>query len=218
MPSPAAESFATTEHEPNRLPEETRDECLLGRARRGDEAALVALYERHHAVVFRFAYRLLGSRASAEDVVHDCFLDLVGEPARDCAADFDPSRGTLRNYLYGMARHRAHRLFRRATREREFEAGADERRADASSEPLAQVLDEELSAVVRRAVAALPAAQRESLILFEYEELSLAEIAEVVGADVNAVKARLWRARQSLKKTLAPYLSPCGTRALALKD
>jgi hypothetical protein len=39
-----------------------------------------------------------------------------------------------------------------------------------------------------------------------------------VGADVNAVKARLWRARQSLKKTLAPYLSPCGTRASALKD
>jgi RNA polymerase sigma-70 factor (ECF subfamily) len=200
------------------LPEETRDECLLARARRGDEAALVALYERHHAVVFRFAFRLLDSRASAEDVVHDCFLDLVREPARDSTSDFDPSRGTLRNYLYGMARHRAHRIFRRTSREEEFDEAADERRADESCEPLARVLGEELSAVVRRAVAALPEAQRESLILFEYEELSLAEIAQVVGADVNAVKARLWRARQNLKKTLAPYLSPCGTRALALKD
>lgn len=200
------------------MPEETRDECLLGRARRGDEAALLALYERHHAVVFRFAFRLLDSHAAAEDVVHDCFLDLVREPARDCAADFDPSRGTLRNYLYGMARHRAHRLFSRAAREQEFDDVADERRADESCEPLAQLLGEELSAVVRRAISSLPASQRESLILFEYEELSLAEIALIVGADVNAVKARLWRARQNLKKTLAPYLSPCGTRALALKD
>jgi RNA polymerase sigma-70 factor (ECF subfamily) len=200
------------------LPEETRDECLLWHARRGDEAALVALYERHHAAIFRFAYRLLDSRASAEDVVHDCFLDLVREPARDSVSDFDPSRGTLRNYLYGMARHRAHRLFRRAAREQEFDDVADERRADEACEPLARMLGEELSAVVRRAISSLPAAQRESLILFEYEELSLAEIGVIVGADVNAVKARLWRARQSLKKTLAPYLSPCGTRALALKD
>jgi RNA polymerase sigma-70 factor (ECF subfamily) len=200
------------------LPEESRDECLLGRARRGDEAALVALYERHHAVVFRFAFRLLDSRAAAEDVVHDCFLDLVREPARASGADFDPKRGTLRNYLYGMARHRAHGLFRRASREEEFDEASDERRADESCEPLEQLLDKELSAVVRRAVSSLPVAQRESLILFEYEELSLAEIALIVGADVNAVKARLWRARQSLKKTLAPYLSPCGKRALALKD
>jgi RNA polymerase sigma-70 factor (ECF subfamily) len=200
------------------LPEETRDECLLRHARRGDEAALVALYERHHAAIFRFAFRLLDSRAAAEDVTHDCFLDLVREPARGATSDFDPSRGTLRNYLYGMARHRAHGLFRRAAREQEFDAAADERRADDSCGPLARVLGEELGEAVRRAVSSLPAAQRESLILFEYEELSLAEIAEIVGADVNAVKARLWRARQSLKKTLAPYLSPCGTRALALKD
>jgi RNA polymerase sigma-70 factor (ECF subfamily) len=122
------------------------------------------------------------------------------------------------DYLYGMARHRALRVLRRAAREQGLDDAAGERRADESCEPLALLLDEELSAVVRRAISSLPEAQRESLILFEYEELSLAEIALIVGADVNAVKARLWRARQSLKKTLAPYLSPCGTRAWALKD
>jgi hypothetical protein len=51
---------------PNRLPEESRDECLLWRARRGDEPSLLALYERHHAVVFRFASRLLDSHAAAK--------------------------------------------------------------------------------------------------------------------------------------------------------
>jgi RNA polymerase sigma-70 factor (ECF subfamily) len=200
------------------LPEESRDEWLLARARRGDEAALLALYERHHAAIFRFAFRLLDSRASAEDVVHDCFIDLVREPPPGSAADFDPARGTLRGYLYGMARHRAHRVFRRAAREQELDEADSGRRADESRGPLARVLGEELGAVVRSAISSLPEAQRESLILFEYEELPLAEIALIVGADVNAVKARLWRARQSLKKTLAPYLSPRGTRALALKD
>lgn len=199
------------------MPEESRDECLLARARRGDEAALLALYERHHAAIFRFAFRLLDSRAPAEDVVHDCFIDLVREPAPG-SADFDPARGTLRGYLYGMARHRAHRVFRRAAREQELDEAEGEGRADESCGPLARVLGEELGAVVRSAIRSLPEAQRESLILFEYEELPLAEIALIVGADVNAVKARLWRARQSLKKTLAPYLSPRGTRALALKD
>lgn len=70
--------------------------------------------------------------------------------------------------------------------------------------PLGKLLDEELSAEVRKAVADLPALQREALILFEYEELSLAEIAAIVGADVGAVKARLYRAREQLRKTLAP--------------
>ena len=53
----------------------------------------------------------------------------------------------------------------------------------------------------------LPELQREALILFEYEDLSLNEIAAVVEADVGAVKARLYRARESLKRALRPYLS-----------
>ena len=70
--------------------------------------------------------------------------------------------------------------------------------------PLSKLLDEELSAEVRKAVADLPVLQREALILFEYEELSLAEIAAIVGADVGAVKARLHRARAQLRRMLAP--------------
>jgi len=59
---------------------------------------------------------------------------------------------------------------------------------------------------VRRAVEELPPLQREAFVLFEYEELPLAEIAAIVGADAGAVKARLHRARQHLKRRLAPYL------------
>ena len=59
---------------------------------------------------------------------------------------------------------------------------------------------------MREAVWQLPALQREVLLLFEFEELSLSEIAQVVGAEVNTVKSRLSRARANLRRTLAPYL------------
>ncbi|MDT7542273.1 MAG: polymerase sigma-70 factor, subfamily [Acidobacteriota bacterium] len=200
------------------MPDENREELLLARARRGEEAALLSLYERHHAQMFRFACRLLDSAQTAEDVVHDCFLDLVRAPPAT-SADFDAARGTLRNYLLGMVRHRALKTFRRTARECELDEDASERRcAPARDEPLERLLENELSEVVRRAVAELPPLQMETLVLFEYEELSLAEVAEVVGADVSTVKARLFRARRGLKKTLAPYLSPCGAEALALKN
>jgi len=69
------------------------------------------------------------------------------------------------------------------------------------------VLDQELSAIVKEAVFMLPPLQREALVLFEYEGLSLAEIAVVVGSDIGAVKARLHRARERLRRALQPYLN-----------
>ncbi|HKG16014.1 MAG TPA: sigma factor, partial [Pyrinomonadaceae bacterium] len=76
------------------------DEKLLQRAGRGDEAAFLTLYERHRDTVFRFAYRMLGSAALAEEVAHDCFLSLVRRPDA-----FDPSRAALRTYLYAAVRN-----------------------------------------------------------------------------------------------------------------
>jgi RNA polymerase sigma-70 factor (ECF subfamily) len=68
------------------------------------------------------------------------------------------------------------------------------------------LLDEELAAQVREAVFRLPPLQREVLILFEYEGLSLSEVAEIAGTDVGAIKSRLYRARERLKRCLQPYL------------
>jgi RNA polymerase sigma-70 factor (ECF subfamily) len=116
-----------------------------------------------------------------------------------------------------MVRHRALNLFRRASRECELDEAGDGGRTTTRDEPLTRLLNAELSEIVRRAVQELPPLQREALLLFEYEELSLAEVAEVVGADAGTVKARLFRARRSLRRTLAPHLSPCGAE-LAAKD
>ena len=73
--------------------------------------------------------------------------------------------------------------------------------------PMRKVLDDELSSRVQSAVTNLPPLQREALILFEYEDLSLAEVAAVVGTDVGTVKARLYRARERLRQELAQYFN-----------
>jgi RNA polymerase sigma-70 factor (ECF subfamily) len=150
--------------------------------------------------VFRFAYRLLGSAELAEDVAHDCFLSLLRKPE-----SFDPARASLRTYLLAAARNLAMKHFRGVRGEDALDDLAEEPALAERHGPLRQLLDEELSEVVRRAIDGLPPLQREALVLFEYEELMLSEIATIVGADIGTVKARLYRARQRLKQQLAPY-------------
>lgn len=179
------------------------DEELLQKGSRGDETAFLLLYERYRAPVFRFAYRMLGAIELAEDVTHDCFLGLMKNPR-----NFDPSRASLRTYLYAAARNLACKHFRHAPRAGALDAGelAEELRLPAREEPLGKLLDAELSFEVRKAVSRLPQLQREAIVLFEYEELTLDEIASIVGADTGTVKSRLFRARAALRRSLAPYL------------
>jgi RNA polymerase sigma-70 factor (ECF subfamily) len=174
---------------------------LLQRAGEGDQAAFVELYERHRLPVFRFAYRLLGSVENAEDVTHDCFLSLVRK-----SENFRPGRASLRTYLFAAARNLALKYFRDVGRDESWDELNDEPSLTARQEPLRRLLDEELSNQVREAVMSLPPLQREALILFEYEELSLSEIAAITQSEVGAIKARLFRAREGLKRMLSPYL------------
>ena len=176
------------------------DERLLEKAANGETAAFQVLYERYRDPIFRFAYRMLGSTEAAEDVAHDCFLSLIKEPGR-----FDSQRASLRTYLYAAARNQAVRRYQNFNRESAIDDFPDEFRVPENHEPSQKVLDAELAAEVGRAIASLPPLQREALVLFEYEDLSLAEIAAIVGADSNAVKARLFRARDKLRASLGRY-------------
>lgn len=175
---------------------------LVDEARRGNEEAFVMLYERYRTALFRFAWRMTGSIAAAEDVAHECFLALAR------GADFDGSRAPLRAYLFGIARHLVFRELRISGREEE-----ERTEAAASPDVLENLLASERSELVRHAIASLPALQREAIILFEYEGLSLKNVATVTGADVGAIKARLARARDSLRKRLEPLLFPNAERS-----
>jgi RNA polymerase sigma-70 factor (ECF subfamily) len=184
------------------LPARITDELLLERAKGGDQAAFVELYQRHRNGIFRFAYRLLGSVEIAEDITHDCFLSLIKQPA-----NFDSAKGSLRTYLYAAARNLVMKHFRGSDRETALDDSVDDFRIPAREEPLPRLLDEELALKVKEAVLSLPPLQREALVLFEYEGLSLNDVASVVGTDVGAVKARLHRARQRLRSRLSNYLN-----------
>jgi RNA polymerase sigma-70 factor (ECF subfamily) len=172
------------------------DAQLIARASGGDRIAFELLYERHWSAVYSYAWLLARSGPDAEDITQDCFLALIRKPA-----SFDPDRAQLRTWLIAVARRQYLGRCRNSARE----TGA----GDLEQPETSPGIDEELirlerAEAVRQAVDALPQTQREPLYLFEFEGLSLTEIAEILNIEANAVKVRLYRARERLKRLLAP--------------
>jgi RNA polymerase sigma-70 factor (ECF subfamily) len=172
------------------------DEELLAATRAGDEEAFVEIYRRYQGQVFGFAYRMTGEVETARDVTHSCFTSLLAAPQR-----YDGRRAALGTYLCTAARNLSLRHATRAWRERPSDPQVDLRPARGPS-PLDVLLSEERARIVRESLLALPPLHREVLILAEYDELDLATIAQVVGAEVGAVKVRLHRARRKLRAAL----------------
>jgi len=179
---------------------------LLLKAGRGDEAAFLLLYERHRTPVFRFTCRMLGSAPQAEDVTQECFLQVLRRPDA-----FRPERASLRTYLCAIARHLALKLLRKRGQETVVDDPPEEAAggslAAGGRDPLSTAIEAEAAEIVRAAVEGLPPLQREAVVLFEYQEMSLAEIAAVCETDVGTVKSRLHRARERLRRTLMPLLA-----------
>jgi RNA polymerase sigma-70 factor (ECF subfamily) len=151
-------------------------------------------FDQYHQAVFSFAYRLTRRQDVAEDLTQECFLALIRAPDR-----FNESRGSLKTYLFSITRNLALKVYR-------DQGGEEELAADPPAIDPSRGL--EVSVAVAEAVSGLPHLQQEALILFEYEGVSLEEIAQIVSADVGTVKSRLHRARERLRKTLAPYRIP----------
>jgi RNA polymerase sigma-70 factor (ECF subfamily) len=158
-----------------------------------DEAEFLQVFDEHHGALFRFAYRLTGSAADAEDVVQECFLALARP-----GCGFDARRTAVRTYLFGAVRNQCWKRLRSRSTGAAIELA--ERRT-----PESEALRGETADAVARAIAALPENQREALLLAHYEQLSLAEIAEITEVEIPAVKSRLQRARATLRETLAEY-------------
>jgi RNA polymerase sigma-70 factor, ECF subfamily len=151
-----------------------------------------AAFEEHKDAVYRFAWRMMNSPAAAEDIAQEVFVALLRLPSR-----FDPSRGALRPFLFGITRNL---VLKRWRDENQWEELADEHFV---TQPVS-IERNEIAHIVAEAVRGLPLLQREVLILAEYEELSLEEIARAVESEVGTVKSRLHRARENLRRMLAP--------------
>jgi RNA polymerase sigma-70 factor (ECF subfamily) len=165
------------------------------KSREGREAAFLDTFESHHVPLFRFAYRLTGSLADAEDIVQECFLDLLRP-----GCSYDSARTPIRVYLFGAVRNQA---FKRLRKRNSAEPGEPE--AAHYPSPESEYLRGEMEDIVANAVGDLPDAQRDVLILAPYEQIPMAEVARIMDLGLGAVKSRLQRARNALKLTLEAY-------------
>lgn len=178
---------------------ETDDELLI-LMRNGDEAAFVTLYRRRQAAIYRFALHMSGSGAVAEDITQEVFMALI----RD-GCGFDPERGTLSGYLYGIARKLVLRHLERGRSDVALD-GEGENAAwpelAVTDDPLVDLTHREGIASLRRAVSALPRRYREVVVLCDLEEVDYADAASILNCPIGTVRSRLHRARALLLEKL----------------
>jgi RNA polymerase sigma-70 factor, ECF subfamily len=176
------------------------DSSFLARAAGGDRDAFRLLFERHRDGVFRLAWRLTGLQDAAEDITQECFLTVVRHPER-----YDPVRGSLGQYLSGMVRNLVRQRWQSGSREVPLDDDPDLHPPSPSPGAIEALASGDVSRAVHAAIGELPVLQREAIVLFEFEEMSLDEIAAAGNCDAGAVKSRLHRARARLRRVLAPY-------------
>ena len=179
------------------------EELLVRLACAGDVAAFQQIYELRQGSIYRFVLHMTGNRAAAEDVTQEVFMSLI---QRDCA--FDPTKGTLSAYLYGVARNQ---LFRYREKEERYVALPEEEsvapkvNGNRRMTVIVPAVDLERSEKidrVRRAVLSLPAAYREPVVLCDLQEMSYEETARILGCAVGTVRSRLHRGRTLLMQKL----------------
>jgi RNA polymerase sigma-70 factor (ECF subfamily) len=183
---------------------ESDDIQMLRAIRQGDAAAFQNLYRRHRSGLYSFALMHSGAPDVAADVVQEVFMGLLSDGYR-----FDPLKGMLVNFLYGVARNLVLSHARQNRRWVQTAGDDDEDDAldpvDTSAGPLARLLDDEAADHLRRALAVIAPHYRDVLILFELQEKSYQEIAEICQLEIGTVRSRLSRGRAALAKALAPY-------------
>ena len=176
------------------------DHQLFVRLRQGDEQAFVTLYRRRQAPIYRFALHMSGSSAVAEDVTQEVFLALL---RGECG--FDPERGTVSGYLFGIARKLVLRHLERGRSDVMLDTDSDDGSAPelaVNDDPLAELTHREGIEALRRAVVTLPRRYREVVVLCDLEEVDYAEAAVALGCPIGTVRSRLHRARALLLEKL----------------
>ena len=174
------------------------------RVQKGDEGAFREIVERYQKQILDLCFRYVCNQADAEEVAMDVFVQLYKS-----RKTYRPE-AKLSTYLYRIAVNLSLNRIRDRRRRRlvSFEALKKDRPFDPESpdseRPDAIYETGEREAAIRKALDALPDKQKTALLLRRYEELSYGEIAAAMGTSVSAVEALLFRARETLRKTLKP--------------
>lgn len=203
-------------------PVELTDDGLLRRVMAGDGDAFSLLYKRRHPSLYRFALHMSGNTAVAEDVTQEVFMALIRDPRR-----FDPAKGTLAGFLFGVARNHLRKRWEQDRRIVSLIGDADELGPLASGNGngnhpngsgahgngngnghyVVPTSRDEFASIenatrVRQAIGTLPENYREVVVLCELEEMSYEEAAAALECPVGTVRSRLHRARAILLEKL----------------
>jgi RNA polymerase sigma-70 factor (ECF subfamily) len=186
------------------------DAALMLRAKQGDRGAFEELVVRHQQAVINFIYRSVPDLTEAEDLAQNTFVQVWKARQRyHVSAKFT-------TWLFTIARNLTLNELRRRSRHEhdsiDAPAGADEAQParqfeDRGSTSAAEdLLRNEIEQRVAEAVAELPENQRTAILLCQDEDVSYEEIAKVLGCSLSATKSVIFRARETLKQRLKPYL------------
>jgi RNA polymerase sigma-70 factor (ECF subfamily) len=175
------------------------DTELMRRVQSGDEAALGALMERWERPVKSVIARVVLNSSDAEDLAAETFVRVWQQRAR-----FDPN-APFRPWIFTIALNLARNRLR-WWRSRPEVALEDWTESPDHNETARAAETQERASAIRDAISSLPADLREPIVLAEYEHMSHAEIATLVGATVKAVEMRLARGRERLRGTLRNWI------------
>jgi RNA polymerase sigma-70 factor (ECF subfamily) len=180
------------------------DEDLMQVVQKGDPRAFEVLYDRHCGAAFSLAYRMVGTRIAAEDIVQEAFLAIWRSGAR-----YDRSRGSVRTWLLGIVHNRAIDALRRAVvhdRRRAGDEGLAER-LEAPERTELEIARRDEARAVRGALEGLPAEQVQVIELAYFGGFTHAEIADMLGAPVGTVKGRMRLGLQKMRASLEGALA-----------
>jgi RNA polymerase sigma-70 factor (ECF subfamily) len=180
------------------------DRELVWRVTAGDADALAWLYDRYASTVCALALRITGRRAEAEEITQEVFWQVWKHTTR-----FDPARASFSAWVLIMTRNRALDGVRARTSGGDAaKRAAREHDADSSPgvTPERELALEERARAVRKALAQLPATQREALELAYYRGLTHAEIAQATGDPLGTVKSRIAQGIRKLRALLDDFV------------
>jgi RNA polymerase sigma-70 factor (ECF subfamily) len=177
---------------------ERTDEELIAALAGRELSALDALYDRYHRVAFSMAYRVLGDRGAAEDVVQDAFLSVWRQ-----AKSFRRERGSARTWLMSIVHHRSiDKLRSHANAPNLVPIDEAQERESESTSTWQAVWSTLTGDTVRGALARLPTDQRKSIELAFFSGYTHVEIASLMNVPLGTVKGRMRMGLHKLKALL----------------
>jgi RNA polymerase sigma factor (sigma-70 family) len=185
-----------------------QDRADMERLASGHDAALNALMERHAGPVYQFLFRMLNDEEDANDFAQETFARVYRHRER-----YDGGKFTT--WLYTIASNLARSEYRRRGRHPNVSLDAQTGKEgntvgdmlpSSGPAPSEEAEKMEREQAVRQAVDGLPVDLREAVMLCEWEEMSVADAADVLNTTKKAVESRLYRARQRLRERLTKWL------------